>query len=372
MPSTLRQGVTTVVVGQLRLLAIPAVVVGGGAVGSRTADPDERPRPTWAGWRDYLDAIDAARPAVNVATLVGHGSVRREVLGGDRRPPTAAELDRMCAIVREAVLDGRRRDVDRADLRPRASSPPTDEVIALARAAASAGGLYASHIRGEGRDLFDAVDEALAIGAAAELPVHVSHLKCETSLVWGRADDLLGRLRDAPDATGDQYPYEAWNSSLSSLLPPWAPAGQVAALAASDHDRLRPRSNEGSLTSNRRSTGSGGTTSCSRRRRNPSGVDASVAEVAEDRGIAPFDAIDRAPRRRPGDQLHRARDVAGRRAHHPVRSRHLRRVRRIGDGARRSRRRPARAPTRLRDVPPCAGARARRDAAARSRRSSAR
>src|SRR5262249_30821605 len=115
----------------------------------------------------------------------------------------------------------------------------TDELIALARAAAELGGLYASHIRGEGRDLFRAVDEALAIGAASGLPVHISHLKCETSMLWGRADDLLGRLHDAPDATADQYPYEAWNSSLSSLLPPWAPAGHIAEIAATDRERLR-------------------------------------------------------------------------------------------------------------------------------------
>ena len=155
--------------------------------------------------------------------------------GGHQRPPSSIGCARSCE---------KRCSTGPSGCRPGSIYVPgiyaaTDEVIALARAAASAGGLYASHIRGEGRDLFDAVDEALAIGAAAELPVHVSHLKCETSLVWGRADDLLGRLRDAPDATGDQYPYEAWNSSLSSLLPPWAPAGQVAALAASDHDRLR-------------------------------------------------------------------------------------------------------------------------------------
>ena len=130
-------------------------------------------------------------------------------------------------------------------------------------------------------------------GAAAGLPVHVSHLKCETSLVWGRADDLLGRLQDAPDATGDQYPYEAWNSSLSSLLPPWAP-GRTGRLARGERPRpaASTRSSEGSPGSNRRSKGSGGITSCSRRRRNPTWRGRPVAEVAEDRGIAPFDAID--------------------------------------------------------------------------------
>ena len=147
----------------------------------------------------------------------------------------------------------------------------TDEVIALARAAAGVGGLYASHIRGEGRDLFRAVDEALAIGAAAGLPTHISHLKCETSMLWGRADELLGKLHDAPDATADQYPYEAWNSSLSSLLPPWAPAGRIARSPRPTASACGPPSRSASRTSNRRSRGSGGTGSCSRRRPSPSG-----------------------------------------------------------------------------------------------------
>ena len=115
----------------------------------------------------------------------------------------------------------------------------TDEVVALADAAAAVGGLYASHIRGEGRDLFSAIGEALEIGRRGGLPVHVSHLKCESSRAWGRAEELLRTLHEAPDATADQYPYAAWNSSLASLLPPWAPVGDIASIAAIDGERLR-------------------------------------------------------------------------------------------------------------------------------------
>jgi N-acyl-D-aspartate/D-glutamate deacylase len=120
----------------------------------------------------------------------------------------------------------------------------TDEVVALAEAAAESGGIYASHIRGEGRDLFRAVDEALEIGRRAELPVHISHLKCESSRAWGRADALLERIHAAPDVTGDQYPYEAWNSSLASLLPPWAEADALPTDGAT-LDRLRRAVEEG-------------------------------------------------------------------------------------------------------------------------------
>lgn len=119
------------------------------------------------------------------------------------------------------------------------------EVASLAAEAATAGGLYASHIRGEGRDLFSAVDEALAIGRTAGLPVHVSHLKCESARAWGRADDLLAKIRDAEDASGDQYPYAAWNSNLASLLPPWAPVAELERIVATDRERLRAAVEEG-------------------------------------------------------------------------------------------------------------------------------
>src|SRR3954468_14733073 len=290
MPSTVRQGVTTVVVGNCGSSPFPLSSWDEGLSLAYAAPNDVHPRPAWAAWGDYLDAIDAAHPAVNVATLVGHGSVRREVLGDKRRPPSDHELAAMCAIVAEAVRDGA------AGLSTGLIYVPgiyadTHEVIALARAAADAGGLYASHIRGEGRDLFRAVDEALTIGAAAEVPVHISHLKCETSLMWGRADELLARLADAPDATGDQYPYEAWNSSLSSLLPPWAPADRIAEIAAEDRERLRAavETGEPDFQSSVEGVGWDGIvleTAPEARWRGRS-----VAAVGMERGIDPFDAM---------------------------------------------------------------------------------
>jgi len=164
--------------------------------------------------------------------------VRREVLGDERRHPTHRELDRMRGLVREAVAEGAV-GVSTGLIYVPGIYSATDEVVALAAASGDAGGLYASHIRGEGRDLFRAVDEVLAIGSRAGLPVHVSHLKCESSRVWGRAGEVLAKLHDAPDATADQYPYGAWNSSLASLLPPWAPVADVDAIAGAEPARLR-------------------------------------------------------------------------------------------------------------------------------------
>jgi N-acyl-D-aspartate/D-glutamate deacylase len=289
MPSTIRQGATTLVVGNCGFSPFP-LSSWDEALWFAFVDTDEFPRPNWRGWADYLDAIDAARPAANIATLIGHGSIRREVLGEERRAPDAAELDQMVAITRDAVTDGAF-GLSTGLIYVPGMYGQTDEVVALARGAAAAGGLYASHIRGEGRDLFDAVGEALAVGAQAELPVHVSHLKCETEHVWGRTDDLLGMLRDAPDATGDQYPYEAWNSSLSTFLPPWAPVAAVLEIAAHDHDRLRDAVEHGEPDFQSSVDGVGWNrvvleTAPEARWR---GLD--VAAIAEDLGVEPFDAM---------------------------------------------------------------------------------
>ena len=115
----------------------------------------------------------------------------------------------------------------------------TDEVVALAREVAARNGIYASHIRGEGEHLFRALDEAIEIGRRGGLRAHVSHLKCETELAWGRASELLERLHGADDVTGDQYPYEAWASVLWSLLPEWAAVAELPSLLLDPATRSR-------------------------------------------------------------------------------------------------------------------------------------
>jgi N-acyl-D-aspartate/D-glutamate deacylase len=236
MPSVIRQGVTSVVVGNCGYSPWPFSSWDEGLMLAYAAAGDIAPPPEGR-YGDYLAAIEGARPAVNVATLVGHGSIRREVLGSERRPTSAAELDLMRSLAAEA-MDAGAFGVSSGLIYVPGIHATTPEVADVASAAADAGGIYASHIRGEGRYLFKAVDEAIEIGRLAGLPVHVSHLKCESSPVWGRAGELLSRLHEADDATGDQYPYAAWNSSLESLLPPWAPVREVADIARADRDRL--------------------------------------------------------------------------------------------------------------------------------------
>jgi N-acyl-D-amino-acid deacylase len=235
MDSALRMGSTTLVVGNCGASPWPPAGAPEMAtlIGVAPGDVDM----AWPTFGSYLDAIEACDPAVNVAALVGHGALRQEAMGLQRRPPSSGELAQMRAMVAEAM------DAGAVGLSTGLIYVPgiysgTDEVVSLAEAVAPFGGVYASHIRGEGRDLFAAVHEAIDIGARAGVAAHVSHLKCESSLVWGRTEELLS-LFEGTDATADQYPYTAWASDLWSLLPDWAPVGELAGLIADPQTRVR-------------------------------------------------------------------------------------------------------------------------------------
>ena len=236
MPSTIRQGVTTVVVGNCGSSPFPESQAEELAswVGGDAQEMDLH----FDSFGGFLDRIESARPAVHIAALIGHGSVREQTISLDRRDPTDVELERMRGAVAEA-MDAGAVGLSSGLIYAPGMYADTSEVVALAEEASRRGGIYASHIRGEGPHLFRAVDEAIDIGRRAGLPVHISHLKCETSHAWGRADDLLARLQDADDTTGDQYPYTAWGSVLWSLLPAWAPVAELPRLLKVPSTRAR-------------------------------------------------------------------------------------------------------------------------------------
>jgi N-acyl-D-amino-acid deacylase len=240
MDSAIRQGITTVVVGNCGTSAWPDAGLEEAAqlVGVAAADLPSR----WTSYDGYLDTIDEARPACNVAALVGQGAIRGQAMAGERRPPNAQELEAMRRSVSEAVGSGAV-GLSTGLIYPPGMHAATEEIVELARVAGAHGGLYASHIRDEGRAVFEAVAEAIRIGREGGLPAHISHLKVESSYAWGRAGELLASLDrardDGADVTADQYPYTAWETSLATVLPPWAPISELAALAADVTTRSR-------------------------------------------------------------------------------------------------------------------------------------
>lgn len=177
--------------------------------------------------------------SLNVATLVGHNSVRREVMGTENRAPTGEELQRMIALVERAMRDGAVGLSTGLIYVPGVYSN-TDEVVALAQAAARHGGLYATHMRDETDKIFDAIAEAVHVGRAARMPVQISHFKIAGKPLWGRSADTLAAVAKARaqgiDVTVDQYPYAASSTRLDILLPAWALAGGRSAIRKRGED----------------------------------------------------------------------------------------------------------------------------------------
>jgi N-acyl-D-aspartate/D-glutamate deacylase len=174
---------------------------------------------------------------INYATYVGFGHVRQMAFGVADRAPTGAELARMKALVAGAMCQGAMGLSTGLFYAPQSYSK-TDEVVALAKEAAKRGGIYDSHIRDESTytvGLAAAVDEAIAIGREAHLPVHISHIKALGVDVWGQAPAIIAKVEAAraagQDVTADQYPWDASGTSLvASLIPGWAQDGGRAAM----------------------------------------------------------------------------------------------------------------------------------------------
>ncbi len=183
--------------------------------------------------RDYLAKRRASPSTVNVAVMVGHATLRRQVMGADfRRPATPAEIGRLEALVGQEMQAGAHGLSTGLEYEI-GSYASTEEVIAMARVAAKYGGIYISHIRDEADKTLDAVREAIAVGEKAKLPVQITHLKLGTVGVWGKAADVIAMIDAARgrgvDVTADVYPYLAWSSNLKVLVPDkqWASPASV-------------------------------------------------------------------------------------------------------------------------------------------------
>ncbi|MFN7984235.1 MAG: D-aminoacylase [Vicinamibacterales bacterium] len=201
--NNIRQGVTTV-------FASPD---GGGSI--RVAE--------------FLGKVGAARPAINVGTFIGHGSVRGAVVGQADRPASAEELARMKELVRTGMRDGAF-GLSTGLFYVPGSYAPLQEVIDLAAVAGEYGGIHQSHMRDETGKVLDSVRDTIAIGEQGHLPTQVTHHKIIGKANWGRSVDTLKLIDDARargvDATIDQYPYTASSTSIQGgLFPGWVQEG---------------------------------------------------------------------------------------------------------------------------------------------------
>lgn len=176
----------------------------------------------------YLDSAATLGVGINVAFLAGHNTIRRAVMGTANRAPTPEELDRMRAMVAQAMGDGAFGLSTGLKYIPGAYSE-IDEVIALAAVASDSGGIYTSHLREEGLGLIEGVAEAIEIGRQARIPVVLTHHKVVGKEMWGSSVKTLAMVDSARaagiDVVLDQYPYTATYTGITVLVPSWALAG---------------------------------------------------------------------------------------------------------------------------------------------------
>lgn len=245
MESSLAQGVTSEVVGNCGIslgLATDApefslerrwLEGAGGAL-------------SWSSLDGFLTRVSETGCALNIATLAGHGSLRKRVMGLAHRAPDAVELAQMQRDLAQALEQGAIGLSSGLEYVP-GSYADVAELTALARVAAEAGGFYATHLRDEGDLLEESVAEAIAVAEGAGIALQLSHHKAERKRNWGKVLATLAQV-DAAQARGvdillDQYPYTAYQTSLAVIaLPPWANAGDPESLAAKLADpELRAR-----------------------------------------------------------------------------------------------------------------------------------
>ena len=230
LPSKIYQGITTEITGE-----------GGSAAPLNDAIiANDRPgyehykiNPDWRTFRQYFSRLEKQGMGINLASYVGATQVRRMVLGDADVQPTPEQLEKMKALVREAMRDGAV-GVSTSLMYAPAPYAKTEELIALASEASKFGGIYATHMRNESDSVLESIDEAVRIGREAHIPVEIWHFKVAGKANFGRMPQLVARVNKARaegvDVEADTYAYTAWFNSMSAFVPAWAHDGGDAKL----------------------------------------------------------------------------------------------------------------------------------------------
>jgi dihydroorotase/N-acyl-D-amino-acid deacylase len=223
--SKITQGVTTEITGEVSSVA-PA---------SERAREERRSEiSVWGveyAWDDldgYLAELERRGTAINLGTWIGLSTLRVDGVGWDERPATAAEMTAMRAELQTAMAQGAF-GLSSGLIYAPGRFASTDEIVELARVAAEGGGIYATHMRSEGARLLEAIDEAIAIGERAGIPVLIHHLKASGQRNWGKMAEAVERIEAARarglDVMASVYPYVASSTGLDQVLPGWVTEG---------------------------------------------------------------------------------------------------------------------------------------------------
>lgn len=232
--SKIHQGITLEVVGNCGDSIAPLSAEMLAELNQDSPHPVER-RVDWLTFEGFVSRLRKQGTSVNVAPLVGHGTIRRKVMGMTDAAPTGEELRSMQEEIRQALEVGAVGMSTGLIYTPNVYAG-TDEIVALAQTAAACGGIYTTHVRGEGDTLLEAIDEAITIGREAGIKVEISHLKAAGVKNWHKmalAMEKIERARaEGLDVAADMYSYNASNTGLTALVPGWVHVGGRDAMIA--------------------------------------------------------------------------------------------------------------------------------------------
>jgi N-acyl-D-amino-acid deacylase len=225
LPSKIYQGITTEITGEGESIApINDAILAA----NKDGYAHYKISPDWRTFDGYFARLRKQGIGINIGTYVGAATVREMVIGYDNRDPTPAELEKMKALLADAMQQGALGLSTALQYTP-APYAKTEELIALAKIAAQHGGIYATHMRSEGNAEMAALDEAFRIGREAHIPVEIFHLKASGKTNWGKMPQLVARIDTARasgiDVAADTYAYTAWQNTFSAIIPPWAHDG---------------------------------------------------------------------------------------------------------------------------------------------------
>jgi N-acyl-D-amino-acid deacylase len=182
----------------------------------------------WTSLSEYLDFMVKRGVSPNIASFVGAATVRVHALGYENRAPTADELERMKALVRES-MEGGAMGVGSALIYAPGTYAKTEELVELCKVASSYGGMYISHLRSEGNGLLEALDEFLQIAREASIPAEIYHMKQSGEKNWAKLGPLVARIEAARQSglriTANMYTYTAGATGLDAAMPPWVQEG---------------------------------------------------------------------------------------------------------------------------------------------------
>jgi N-acyl-D-aspartate/D-glutamate deacylase len=249
----------------------------------------------WSTMEDYLELVESSGISINVAPLVGFGTVRRYVMGMEMREPTVTEMTSMKDELVKAIEAGCRGITTGLRYDPQ-SYAETEEVIELSKVVAKYNGFYTSHIRDEGDrgDPLGAIEEIIRIGREAELPVNISHFKILSKRFWDLCPKLIDMIEEARkegiEVTADQYPYRASGTGLGAWIPKWANEGGNEQLVKRLNDPETYKEIKKGLAESMEDRGGPEAALISSYALDPSLVGMTLAEVAADKDQDPLEA----------------------------------------------------------------------------------